>query len=99
MQKEAHDAGAEEFLGQLRRILLGVGVSSGVADKLDWNTDFFQEGILDSVSLVATAVNVEKTFGFTISSGDFDPMNFTTPKAVFDLVRRQSRQPLAGAKA
>ena len=82
----------EDFVLKLRDILVEVGVPKRTAQKLELDTNFFENGLLDSVSLVAMAVKIEKTFGVRVPTGDFDPGNFATPRAVHALIERRSRK-------
>lgn len=89
LQKGAAEAEApEEFIAQLRGILVEVGVPRGAAQKLQSDTNFFKSGMLDSVSLVAMAVKIEQIFGVRVPTGDFDPDNFKSPRAVHALIER-----------
>jgi len=85
-------ANPQEFIEKLRDILIEVGVPRRTAQKLEWETDFFKNGMLDSVSLVAMAVKIEHVFGVRVPTGDFDPANFVSPRAVHALILRHGRK-------
>ena len=54
--------------------------------------DLFDLGILQSITLVALVVNIEKRFNFHLSIGDYNPVNFKSLRSLVQTVRRQAVQ-------
>ena len=90
---DAHAAGLSEdgFLERLRGIIREVGGPERAVAQLDWDSALLDSGIVDSVSVVAMAVKAEKAFGVSIAVAEFDPVNFTTPRAFYRMLARQKR--------
>lgn len=86
MNKISENSENQQTLDVLRRILTEVGAPQKIVKSLDWDTDLFEESLVDSVSLVAAAVKIERAFGISIPSGDFDPENFSTLRRIAGLI-------------
>ena len=50
------------------------------------DTDLFQQGILDSMSLVELLLQLEQTYGFTVSIMDLDTEHIRTIRKIAELV-------------
>jgi len=50
------------------------------------DTDLFQQGILDSMSLVELLLQLEQTYGFTVSIMDLDTEDIRTIRKIAELV-------------
>lgn len=64
----------------------------------DWEAvglddDLFDLGILDSIAMVMVAVKLERTFSLQVPTGDFEPVNFSTARAIALLIERRRLDP------
>lgn len=78
----------QEIFPALLVIIKEVGASERAISKIGPDTDLFELGVFDSVSLVAAVVKAEKKFGISVQTGDFDPVNFATMRAIAGLIQR-----------
>jgi D-alanine--poly(phosphoribitol) ligase subunit 2 len=57
------------------------------------DTDLFQQGILDSMSLVELLLQLEQTYGFTVSIMDLDTEDIRTIRKIAELVSAREAAP------
>lgn len=51
-------------------------------------TNLVDEGILDSLEIVALIVSIEEKFGITINPDDIDPDNFQSVEAMWGMIKK-----------
>lgn len=57
-------------------------------EDIDWSKDFIEEGIFDSLEIMALVEKLEECFGCKIDVMEIVPENFTSLKSIESLVVR-----------
>lgn len=61
----------------------------GQADSLNNDTDFFENGIIDSTGIVELVSYVEETFNITVQDEELIPENFSSVNKVSEFINRK----------
>lgn len=86
---------SDDYLAQVSAILsevLNVQVPS-------YDTDLFEEGLLDSFGMVELLTTMEQEFGITVSPEELEFENFRSVNAIAAFASRCTEQDSVGAEA
>lgn len=64
----------------------------GQADSLNYDTDFFEKGIIDSTGIVELVSYVEETFNITVLDDELVPENFSSINKVSEFISRKQNE-------
>jgi D-alanine--poly(phosphoribitol) ligase subunit 2 len=75
-------------MNRLDQLLEYVRTEFAPKSKLNPDTNFFSEGLLDSTAMLELILWVGDTFHVTIQNEDLTPENFGTPRNIVEFVER-----------